>query len=202
MELTDRAARVGTAGFVLARLLLEPPSQALAANFGDPAMRDTWPLRDATTAAALDPLGPDPYEDLVRDHARLFRNRPSQVPPLVSAWRRDGTDPARLRAELVAWYAQAGLHPVPTDDHIGHQLALLAHLATRLGPAPSGRMTPQVAAADALTFRTTHLDPVVAPVLDGIARHARTRLYRAVPGLVRGFLAEHRALCTTVLDHR
>ena len=89
MDLRDQAARTATAGFVLSRLLMEPPSQALAENFAAPGMRETWPLRDPVSAAALERLEPDPYEALPRDHTTLFRRRPPLVAVHESAWRTD-----------------------------------------------------------------------------------------------------------------
>ncbi|MFD1506035.1 hypothetical protein FE374_18455 [Georgenia yuyongxinii] len=196
MTLTDRAVGVGTAGFVLSRLLLEPPSRALAEHFGNPQMRGTWPLDDADSRAALDTLAADLYEDLLEDHTAL-----SRVVSLQEAAWRDDEDPARLRADLVAAYEAGGLRPLPADDHVGHQVALLAHLATRLGGAGAGAAaTARAAALATQELREAHLDRVIDPILDGIARHAQTRLYRAVPGLVRGFLAADSALCAVVLD--
>lgn len=201
MELTDRGARVGTAGFVLARLLLEPPSQALAENFGDPQMRTTWPLRDDQSLAALDALGPEAYEDLPRDHLTMFRRPPPRVPLNESAWHSADTDPAALRTTLRDQYERAGLRPLPADDHVAHQLALLAHLATLIGRAAAidELTTARAHARTAVQFRRAHLDRVIDAILRGVDEHARTHLYRAVPSLVRGFLSAHAALCTATL---
>lgn len=202
MDLTDHGARVGTAGFVLARLLLEPPSQALAENFGDNEMRTTWPLRDEQSRAALDSLAPDPYEDLPRDHLTMFHRPPRRVALHESAWRADATDPATVRATLRDQYERAGVRPLPEDDHVAHQVTLLAHLATQIGrAAAAGEMTTARAhARTAVQFRGAHLDPMIDPILRGIDEHARTHLYRAVPGLLRGFLTALTTLCTAVLD--
>jgi TorA maturation chaperone TorD len=205
MELLDRGARAGTAGFVLSRLLLAPPSQALAGNFGTPQMRETWPLRDPESVAALGRLAPDPYETLPRDHTTLFGRRHPLVAPHESAWV-TGVDRADLLAELAAAYEGANFTalPTPVDDHVGYQVAYLADLATVVGRAGAGgdEETSRSAAATATQFRAAHLDRVVEPILQGIAAHARTHLYRAVPGLLRGFLAEHERLCTATLDHQ
>lgn len=199
MVLTERAARVGTAGFVLSRLLLEPPSQALAENFGNSQMRATWPLQAEVSRAALERITPEPHEELVRDHARLFRNHPPLVPIHETAVRQDLDDSARHRAELIATYEEAGLRPVPTDDHVGNHICLLAHLATR--ESSSQITAAQEAARTALAFRARHLEPVLDPVLEGIAEHARTQLYRELPVLLREFLSEHFALCEAVIAH-
>ncbi len=204
MDLLDRGARIGTAGFVLSRLLLEPPSLMLAENFASPQMRDTWPLRDEHSTAALASLAPDPYETLPRDHATLFRRRPPRVALHESAWLT--ADPAALRADLTAAYRGANFTslPAPVDDNVGYQLAYLADLATRVGRAAGGGDVPTAreAAAAAARFREQHTDRFIGPVLDGVEQHARTHLYRAVPGLVRGFLAAHAELCTAATDLR
>lgn len=201
MDLTDHGARVGTAGFVLARLLLEPPSQALAENFGNTQMRTAWPLRDEQSRSALDSLTADPYEDLPREHLTLFRRPPPRVALHESALR-GGANPAAVRATLRDHYERAGLRPLPEDDHVAHQVTLLAHLATQIGrAAAAGEMTAARAhARTAVQFRGAHLDPMIDSILGGIVEHARTHLYRAVPGLLRGFLTAHTALCTATLD--
>src|SRR5690606_23497443 len=89
MPLRDRGARTGAAGFVLSRLLLEPPSQALAENFATPQMRESWPLQDPDSTAALAGLETDRYDALLREHTALFRGRPPLVSLHESAWRTD-----------------------------------------------------------------------------------------------------------------
>lgn len=202
MDLRDQAARTATAGFVLSRLLMEPPSQALAENFAAPGMRETWPLRDPVSAAALERLEPDPYEALPREHTTLFRRRPPLVALHESAWRTD-VDRAALLPELATTYEGANFTglPTPVDDHLGYQVAYLATLATVVGRADDDG-TRHAAAATATRFRAAHLDRVVEHVLDGITAHARTHLYRAVPGLLRGYLTEHARLCAAALVHQ
>ncbi|WP_454084938.1 molecular chaperone TorD family protein [Georgenia sp. Marseille-Q6866] len=200
-DLLARGAQVGTAGFVLSRLLLEPPSQTLAESFASPRMRQTWPLQDAHSVHAVESVDPEPLDVVVRDHMTMFRRRPPLVPLHESAWR-GGSDADALRQELLDTYAGttfAGL-PSPADDHLGLQLAFLADLATRVGRLhAAGDVAGAGGAADtALRFRTEHTDLVAGPVIEGIARHAATRLYRAVPGLLRGFLTGHAALCAAV----
>ena len=200
-DLLLRGAQVGTAGFVLSRLLLEPPSQALAESFASPQMRLTWPLQDAHSLHAVGSVDPEPLEEVVRDHMTMFRRRPPLVPLHESAWRRD-SDASALRQELHGRYAGttfAGL-PSPVDDHLGFQLAFLADLVTRVGRlhAAGDVAGAEEVAGTAVRFRAEHTDLVVGPVVEGIARHARTRLYRAVPGLLRGFLSGHATLCAAV----
>ncbi|WP_324653586.1 TorD/DmsD family molecular chaperone [Georgenia sp. H159] len=204
MDLLDQGARIGAAGFVLSRLLLEAPSQALAENFAAPQMRATWPLQDPLSTTALEAVAADPYETLPRDHATLFRRHPGLVPLHESTWRSDVTDAPALRGRLAAEYRAAGL-PVPADvdDHLGHQVAYLADLATRIGRAwgQHDAASARVAADAASRFRREHTDLVVEPILQAIEQHARTHLYRAVPDLLRGFLTAHAALCAAVVPH-
>ncbi len=205
MDLLDQGVRTGTAGFVLARVLLAPPSQALAESFGSPQMRQTWPLQDPDSATALEHLATDPYEALPREHTRLFRRRPPLVALHESAWRTDA-DRATLLTELAAAYRGANFTglPTPVDDHVGYQVAYLADLGTAVGRAAADRAhgTVRTGAATAARFRTAHLDRVVDPVLRGIEAHAGTHLYRALPGLLRGFLTAHERLCAAALDHQ
>ncbi|QDB78685.1 hypothetical protein FHE66_09975 [Georgenia sp. 311] len=204
MDLLDHGVRTGTAGFVLSRLLLAAPSQALAESFGTPQMRGTWPLTDPSSAAALEGFGADPYEVLAREHVTLFRGRQPLVALHESAWRAD-VDRAALLSELAATYEGANFTglPTPVDDHLGYQVAYLADLATLVGRASAAGdlETARAAAERAERFRTEHLDPVVELVLQGIEAHAHTHLYRALPGLLRGFLTEHERLCSAALDH-
>lgn len=203
MPLRDRGARTGAAGFVLSRLLLAPPSQALAENFATPQMREAWPLQDAESVAALEGYQPDPYQALAREYQALFRGRPPLVSLHESAWRTDA-ERAALLPELAAVYAGANFTglPTPVDDHVGYQVAYLADLATVVGRCAGDQETVRATVDAATQFRAAHLDVVVRPILQGITAHARTHLYRAVPGLLRGFLDAHEHLCTTALDHQ
>jgi len=205
MDLLDQGVRTGTAGFVLARLLLAPPSQALAESFATPTMRRTWPLQDAPSTTALAGVGADPYETLPREHTTLFRRRPPLVALHESA-RRPDVDRAALLAELDEAYRGANFTglPTPVDDHVGYQVAHLADLATAVGRAAAAgdHESAGAGAAAATRFRTAHLDLVLEPILQDIAAHARTHLYRALPDLLRGFLAAHARLCAAALDHR
>lgn len=193
MELFDQTARVGTAGYVLGRLLVKLPNQALAYNFVDVKMRETWPLQDSQTMAALASLRPDQYADVARDYAALFLGKP-KVALQESAW--SGGEPAEAQADLSGYFEAAQLQPVPRSDNVGHQFTLLGHLAARMGREPENAAE---LATMTLDLRANHLDLVIENILQGMSEHARTHLYRAVPGLVRGFLAEHSALCTAVL---
>lgn len=202
MDLLDDGARAGTAGFVLSRLLLAPPSQALAQSFATAQKRETWPLRDPGSTTALERLGADPYESLPREYSTLFRRAPALVPLHESTWR--PVDRTRLLADLAASYRGANFTglPTPADDHVGYQVAYLAHLATAVGRGGADRPAARAAAETAAGFRAAHLDLVVDPILQGIETYARTGLYRALPGLLRGFLTEHARLCAAVLDHQ
>lgn len=193
MELIDQTARVGTAGYVLGRLLVKLPNQALAGNFGDVKMRETWPLRDAQTMEALASLQPDHYADVARDYASLFLGEP-RVALQESAWR--GGEAAAALADVSAYFEASQLQPVPQTDNVGHQFTLLGHVTARMGREPENAAE---LAAIALDLRANHLDRVIEQILQGISRHARTYLYRALPGLARGFLAEHSAVCAAVL---
>src|SRR5690606_11406717 len=110
----------------------------------------------------------------------------------------------RLLADPAASYRGANFTglPTPADDHVGYQVAYLAHLATAVGRGGADRPAARAAAETAAGFRAAHLDLVVDPILQGIETYARPGLYRALPGLLRGFLTEHARLCAAVLDHQ
>ncbi len=195
--------RVATAGFVLGRLLLQVPPAALVHSLGDGAMRATWPLTDLHSARALALLADGVGElGAVRfDYERLFLRG---APPLVSlhstAW--NGAAPAAGRvAELRELYRRDKLSAsglaVNHDDHVGLQLLYVAERAADAGKAERDGDPGHARAARqaALRLREQHLDPVAGPLLAAIEEHAATRLFRALPDLVRGFLAEHARSC-------
>lgn len=203
MDVVDYGARVGTAGFVLGRLLVEPPNVALSEKLASAEMRETWPLRDPRSVAALASLGGEMPVDHHRDHSLLFTTRTRFVDLSESAWRTDA-DPAELRAQLLSFYQEVGHRPLPSDDNVGHQVACLGTLAARIGRAASeGDHALAASSAEAAEhLRSAHLDRVIDPILAGISSYATTRLYRSVPDLLRGFLAAHTELCTEARSHQ
>jgi TorA maturation chaperone TorD len=131
-----------TAAFVsgfLARLLLDPPSEALHALLG---RRADPPLAHDGLAARVEAVArlcreDDPTE-LAKEWTRLFVGpRAAPCRPWHDTWECDG--PPRLRGpkhlSMVAFYRRAGLEPVNLEsepaDHAGLVLALFSALAER-----------------------------------------------------------------------
>lgn len=131
-----------TAAFVsgfLARLLLDPPSEALHALLGrrvDPPL-DHDGLDTLVEAVACLFRKAD-QTDLAKEWTRLFVGpRAAPCRPWHDTWECEG--PPRLRGtkhlSMVAFYRRAGLEPVNLEsepaDHAGLVLALFSALATR-----------------------------------------------------------------------
>ncbi|MGC4152358.1 MAG: hypothetical protein QM628_04685 [Propionicimonas sp.] len=192
--------QAATAGFVLGRLLLNPPAAALVASLGDQAMRAAWPLTDRYSQLGLAMLidGTGEPSALELEYRRLFvRHSPHRI-ELRTALTRPGVDAASTRAELRRIYRRdelsvAGIGPAH-DDQVGTQVLYLAdRLATAAHADLRGDSAGARQAADAgMWLRVTHLDPVVDDLLDAIEQRARTPLFQALPHLIRGFLQEHR----------
>lgn len=192
--------QAATAGFVLGRLLLKPPAAALVGSLGDQAMQAAWPLDDPDSRRGLAILsgGTGQPSALEVEYKRLFVRESATRVELRSAVRRRDVDAAATRAELREIYRRDRLSVAGTvsvyDDQVGTQLL---YLADRLASAAQAALRGDAEAADqaaraGLWLRENHLDPVIDEVLDAIEQWANTPLYRALPPLTRGFLAEHR----------
>lgn len=131
-----------TAAFVsgfLARLLLDPPSEALHALLGPradpPLVHDGLDVRVEAVARLYREA--DPVE-LAKEWTRLFVGpRAAPCRPWHDTWECEG--PPRLRGEkhasMLGHWRRAGLEPVSSEtepaDHAGLILALFSALATR-----------------------------------------------------------------------
>lgn len=173
-----------TAAFVsgfLARLLLDPPSEALHALLGrraDPPL-DHDGLDTLVEAVACLYRKAD-HTDLAKEWTRLFVGpRAAPCRPWHDTWECDG--PPRLRGpkhlSMVAFYRRAGLEPVTLEsepaDHAGLVLALFSALAAR--------------AADGKEVRGLLEDLWAAHVVSWLPRFAETLVAEArVPALKAG----------------
>lgn len=131
-----------TAAFVsgfLARLLLDPPSEALHSLLGQranpPLVHDGLDARVGAVARLYHEADP---VALAREWTRLFVGpRAAPCRPWHDTWEHDG--PPRLRgpkhASMLGHWRRAGLEPVQVEtepaDHAGLILALFSALATR-----------------------------------------------------------------------
>ncbi len=187
-------AAVAAAGFAAGRLLLCTPDRALLERFADHADRESWPIRNPRTQVALRILaGPFDIDAVRAEWNRLFDEGPAAIELCESAWTRPA-DPD-LITRLVGRYATFGIvreHDLGRPaDHLGVELTYLAHLAALVGRGVTehdhGAVTTH--RAELLAFRRDHLDRFCDTVLDQVAAQATTAPLRALPDLVRGFLA-------------
>lgn len=131
-----------TAAFLsgfLARLLLDPPSEALHSLLGrqaDPPLSHDG--LDARVEAVARLYRETDQTDLAKEWTRLFVGpRAAPCRPWQDTWESEG--PPRLRgskhASMLAFYRRAGLEPVTAEtepaDHVGLILALFSALAER-----------------------------------------------------------------------
>ncbi|MCB0910386.1 MAG: molecular chaperone TorD family protein [Propionibacteriaceae bacterium] len=174
-------------GYAVSRLLLVPPDLAVLERFGDPSARASWPLCDRVSVVALQALGAGVDPDRTRaEWEQLFGSAPEPIELTESGWL--GEPAAELRKALAARYRAAGLgderfHDAPAD-HLGQELRYLAHLvaeSARPGAGPG-------LGAEIAAFRRAHPDRFSGDVLAELGRRAQEPLWRALPGLVEGFL--------------
>lgn len=199
-ERQELAARVKVAGMVTSRLLENGPDDALIHQLSDPVMLDAWPLSDKASLQGVDVLrrvdgADEQWDDPVRDHLYLIRGigRPLVEPHESARLSREHLVFEEETAQVRHAYALAGfritkLHQEP-DDHIAYQVAfvteLMGRISTHVGTPEADRWA---RVADAFTQQ--HLDRFFDDVCDGLQANARSRIYTALPLLLRGWRAE------------
>lgn len=204
-------AGVAAGGFAIAHLLSASPDERMLELLAGDRDRASWPIHNEPTGAALDVIAQGFEPDAVRDEwERLLGNHPDAVEFRES--RRRGLDPDVLGPDLAMQYATAEMsrtHLGPHGpDHLGVEIAYLAHLAAQLARA-IGEGAQEVVAAigsDLEGFRREHVDAFSSDVLDELGERAQTVVLRAVPGLTVGFLTAvdgliAAAASTTAVDH-
>lgn len=186
-------AGVAAAGFAIAHLLSAPPDERVLELLAGDRDRQSWPTHNGPTDAALDVIAQGFEPEAVRtDWALLLGNHPDAVELRES--RRRGLDPDVLGPELEMHYASAGMSRTQLGqrgpDHLGVELAYLAHLTAQLARAVGEGADEVVRAtgSDLDVFRREHVDTFSDQVLDELGERARTTVLRAVPGLTVGFL--------------
>lgn len=195
---------------LLGKLLYEPPTAALLTSLAAEAVFDEFPLatdQSAVTAglAALQQWMRDytagrpaaDYEAVRSDHMHLFLG-PGTV--LAAPWESVQVNDEHLlfQAETLqvrSWYRRYGLemirlHQEP-DDHVGLELAFLAHLAQLALAAQTADDQPALAEMrDAQRlFLTTHAQRWIPGWSAQVLQHARTDYYRGLAQLTVGVLA-------------
>lgn len=190
--------QVATAGYVLGRLLLQPPPAALVQSLADTSMRATWPLSDQHSTTGLSTLSDGVGElGAIRfDYERLFTRG---APPPVALHTTAHARPASATlSNLVEVYRRDSLSVSGLvgayDDHVALQLLYVADRASEAAQAERSDDAIRLARAHEAAgwVREHFLDPAASSILAGIREHAATPLMRALPDLVQGFLDEHR----------
>jgi TorA maturation chaperone TorD len=155
-------------------------------------------LLGAWTSANQGSLTGESFDGLERDYMRLFVG-PGQLeaPPWESVYFHD--EPLLFQEETLRvreWYARFGLqaellHNEP-DDHLGLELAFLAHLAglgvTACETGETDRLSGVMSAQQ--EFAAEHPAKWVPSWCDRVCEHARTDFYRGVALVTKGALAE------------
>jgi TorA maturation chaperone TorD len=154
-------------------------------------------LLGAWTDASQSGLTDEMFDALQSDYMRLFVG-PGQVeaPPWESVYFHD--EPLLFQEETLRvreWYARFGLqaellHSEP-DDHIGLELAFLAHVA---GLGLSACETGETESLRWLTeaqreFTAEHPGKWIARWYDRVSEHARTDFYRGIALVTKGAVA-------------
>ena len=190
-DLLDGTAATAT---LLSSLLLEPPSaevlERLAASADLP-----WPFPASDGSR---PLGarllcaPTDVAEAADDHLRLFGGAlPALASPHESVYRSDehllfGEVTIEVRAAYARYGVAAPAGGRPADDHIGLELAFVAHHAlAALDAIEAGDEAAAEQISDDLrAFCADHLLTWVRPFAQHVVREASTDLYRGVGHLL------------------
>lgn len=199
---TEQAQRLSIAADIVGQLFLDEPAPEMLAALTNVELLHAWPLRDDDSRSALEHLqqaasSPDSIEALQRDHLYLFigAGAPLAGPYESPYFSPDGLVLDAAAAQVEAFYAAVGFHPAAgagqlgnlPPDHLGLELRCVAHVAARIAAAPTEPERQQLAAA-LRRFVSEHPARFAEHVLAGVTEHARTDVYRALPGLTRGVL--------------
>ena len=198
----ERFQRLSIAADIVGQLFLDEPSPEMLTALTNPDLLRDWPLQDPDSLEALALLeqaavSPDTVEALQRDHLYLFigAGAPLAQPYESPYFSLDGLVLDGAASEVEAFYATVGFQPgsgtgelgnLP-PDHIGFELRCIAHIAALVAAAPSVRERERLVAL-LRHFAVEHPARFAEQVLAGVAEHARTAVYRALPGLTRGVL--------------
>lgn len=198
----ERFRRLSVAAVIVGQLFLDEPSPEMLTALTNPDLLKDWPLQDPDSRAATELLeqaavSPDTVEALQRDHLYLFigAGAPLTQPYESPYFSPDGLVLDGAASEVEAFYATVGFQPGSSTgelgnlppDHIGFELRCIAHVAALVAAASSLRERERLVAL-LRHFAVEHPARFAEQVLAGVAEHARTAVYRALPGLTRGVL--------------
>ncbi|WP_372594131.1 molecular chaperone [Actinotalea sp.] len=206
-ELAETLDSCAAAATFLSRVYLQAPDGPMLAELAGDGVLAQWPIQDDTlTTEGLAAIGrsvgeqPTPLTELHADHQRLFLGPENLLAcPYESVY----LNPEHLTfgsetLEVRRWYGRYGLAAPAVgrepDDHIGLELAFVAHLCLRaLDVLEDGEATGtpddaalQVAVRALAEFLGDHLLAWSEEFCDHVVGGARTDFYRGVGLLTRG----------------
>ncbi|MDP9832235.1 MULTISPECIES: TorD/DmsD family molecular chaperone [Trueperella] len=181
-----RSVQLATALYSLSRFYAEAPNREVLARFADPAMAQTWPLRDPVSLAAIAEIA-DGHESVYALNAEFAALIGPSGSLRLTESEFTGEDPLQLVEVLAQQYREAGYASQKTQsyprDHVAVELGFLAHLIVASGEDERVRR-----------FLREHLDRYVVELLDELEAHARTATYRGVVHLTRAALTRVKEL--------
>lgn len=201
--LDDRAQGLYLAAGVVSQLFCDAPSEALVGALATPG---EWPIDDPDSARALEECrvglaaaGDDLARALRTDQFELFVG-PGRgfACPYESVWLSPENlmfdeQTYQVREEFARLGLEAPALEKEPDDHIGLEFAFVAEIAKCL-PMAADEESLQALRGFLADFLDNHLGRYAPEVLALVEKHATTPVYRALPALARGVLAEARAL--------
>lgn len=191
---------------LLSLLYVREPDAALLAALRGMAFPPDCPFPELAAGYAamrdyLDAADDNAVEELAADYAGTFLAagvaQGMAAFPYASVYtskrRLVGQEPC---ARVSAVYAKKGLvlspaYPKMPDDHIGAELALMAHLC---GEELDGTTDGQRSREEQRAFLEEHLLPWAFPFCRDVEAYAKTGFYRALARITRGFLQGERDL--------
>lgn len=187
--------RLHIAADVVGQLFLDEPQGQLYDALTNPELLHSWPLEDEDSRAATALLlaaKPDSIAELQRDHLYLFIgvSAPLAQPYESPYFSKDGLVMDDPTGEVSAFYQRVGFDPGVDNlppDHIGFEFRCISYLSKLI---LEQRLSPAVLRQ----FVAEHPGRFAPQVLTAVDQHARTAIYRALPGLARGVLGAAGAL--------
>lgn len=200
---TEQAEALDVAARVVSSLLLGPPGDELRAMFADAEAAQEWPLPDEEATRALREVtaaAPDTEDMLRRDHFRLFvgPGRGFACPYESVYTSRDQLVFGDETLDVRATYARIGLEApgggAEPDDHLGFEIAYIAEVAHRIVHVSDDEQARHRLRSELGRFLVDHVDRYAGKVMDQVAEHAETAVYRALPALTRSVIDTAHAL--------
>lgn len=181
-RLHDREIDAG----IIAGMRAAPVAEWFALKLSGETFEQAARLIDQALAAAPDPISWAALDDLAAEYAALYLNHTYRISPYESVWTdEDGLERQEPMFAVRKWFARFGYRApdwrMRGDDHIAHELALLARVAPKLADADTAFALGQ--------FMREHL-LVWAPAFAArVARRCGSPLYAGIALLTVAYLA-------------